>query len=168
MSRVHTIVGGLCVVVALAGCADEGKLPTVADVPTTVDPNDVVALEPTPDPLPPDRVVAALRDAVAAKDVCGMLGAIDAGVPSAKDREGAVTVYRELATSTRAAQGFLPEELRRPWQRVVRSAVAAADALEAAKGDLRDPDFLEALTSEGAVAADESLERYQLAHCPPT
>ena len=152
----------------VVGCADEGKLPTVADVPTTVDPNDVVAFEPTPDPLPPDQVVAQLRDATAAKDVCALLRVIDTGAPSKNDRDGAVAVYRELATATRAAQGFLPPVLRRPWQRLVRSIVAASDALDAAHGDVEDADFLAALTGTETVAADESVERYQLDNCPST
>lgn len=159
-----------CVLVAfvtmtLAGCSNAEKLPTVAEVPTTTNPALAADLMPTPPPLPADEIVAALGSAVDAGDFCALLGAIDLAEPDAADPNGVTEVYEALTEATEDARAFVPADLRTDWEVIVEGVAAAADALAAHNGDLRDADVERALTSSAMVSAALNLERHQLKQC---
>lgn len=161
-------VAAALVVVVAAGCTSPTEeLPELTDVATTTDPDATADLEPPPSPDPAPDVAAALAAAAAGDDFCALVAAIDATAPDADDREGAVVVYDALAAATASARGIVPPELREPWEDVVAGTEAAAAAVRASGGDLRDPDVTAALESRDMVIAAQELERYQIRQCPP-
>lgn len=160
----------LGVVVVVPACSSDNTLPTVAQVSTTTDPKAAADILPAPTPLPSAAIVTGLEQAVEQADFCAVLTAIDAAEPAASDRPGVIRVYRALATATRASRTFLPKDspdLRSDWEVVVTGTATAADAAEAHDGDISDPEVEAALESNAMVDAIQTVERYQLQHCPP-
>ncbi|MFN8053132.1 MAG: hypothetical protein U0Q22_16925 [Acidimicrobiales bacterium] len=166
-ARWRLVVACVLVVGVGAGCSSpDDKLPTVADVSTTTNPDDRVDMETPPPPMPADQIVAALDKAVAASDVCALLAAMDAASPTTAGAAGTIDVYKALAAATKAAQAFVPKELRIDWQQIVLSTKEGADAVTKARGDLDDPEVQAAFSSQEVVSAGDDVERYQRTNCP--
>lgn len=169
MRRTGRVVAAVLVAaVGLVGCTtDDGLTPTVAEIPTTTDPDLASDLIPPTPPPAPAEVVAALDAAARGTDVCALLAAIDVAAPDRDDPNGAVEVYRALAEATAQFEASAPEDLRPAWKVLVASTEEAAVALADHNGNLDDPEVEAALTNDAMVGAAETLEGYRHRSCPP-
>lgn len=164
---VRSVALAAVLVVVGAGCSNDDTLPTVAERPTTTDPAAAADLEPAAPPRSAQVIVGDLEAAVAARDVCAVLDAIDDAEPDPDDRAGDISVYRALSAATKASRAFVPAQLRSDWEVIVAGTELASKALDDHDGDLTDPEVEAALTSTDMVDAIRNVERYQFTACPP-
>ena len=177
--RVAILTSALAVVIALgAGCSErQGGVPTLAPIQTTTSlPQSGVlgaptTTEPSPSKAPGQSLAAIVSDfdrAVANRDFCGLLNAMNSDLPDTDDHTAVTKTYRKVADSVRAATSFVPRELSAQWSAVVDATENAAKAASRSKGRIDDPALQAPFSTAAFQQASVDLNAWNDGHCPPT
>ena len=132
-ARALTELAAAVVVVAvvMAGCSDRQDDPragllavpsTSSGTPTTRDPS-------LPPPPTPAQIRAKFDAAIAAKDFCAVVAALDA----------VTETYQIVAESVKAAKALAPSSLTESWSAVIEATGLAAVEAKRAGGEIDDP-----------------------------
>jgi hypothetical protein len=172
---VRGTVAGLVVLVPLlvTSCTkEEGTgLPPLAPLETTTTvPLNVSAttLEPGPSKAA-GKAFAAISDdfdrATSARDVCGLLAAMNADLPDVDDRHSVVETYQKVAASVSRARSFVPSELSDAWTTVETATASAAKAAERSGGQIDDPALQASFSTGDFEQATTQLVAWSDEHC---
>ena len=113
----------------------------------------------------PQEIKSSLDAAIAVRDFCQFVAALDEAVPDVTQGEQVVTVYEDLAIATEAATSFVPVDLADPWKQVVITTGEGAKAALRVGGDLSDPVLRSPFTSGSFDSAMSSVENWSDRNC---
>lgn len=146
--------------VLVAGCTVKENTATVTPTTTTVAPSGDDADIPELPGADPATLRQALRSAVADRDLCALIAAVDLGVPTSTDGGAVVAAYQELADSLAAAESFRPVELRDAWSTVRAALDDALVELRATGGQADAPSVVAVFTTDAVQAASRRIVRW--------
>jgi hypothetical protein len=168
----------LAVSVGLAvGCSQrEGSTPSLAPIETTTTAPESGVLSPTTSEPGPSKaqgqslseIVDDFDQAVAGRDFCGLLSAMNSDLPDTDDHAAVTETYRKVADSVRAARSFVPSQLSDQWAAVVDATESAAKAASRAQGQIGDPALQASFSTAAFQAATVDLDAWNDGHCSPT
>lgn len=169
-SRHRAVLAVVALAFAVPACAITGTGPKITDDEDLgeriVDPFDLAAEEILALPGTPGGEVAdALDAAVAARDTCALLFALDLDLPDADDRDGAIEAYDALLAAVTAAESFIAQDLEVWWPTLLDAATRGADAVQRADGDLTHPGIAPIFTSAETQEAVAGIGRYRDESC---
>jgi hypothetical protein len=122
-----------------------------------------------PAPLQPrtlQQITSELHSAVAARDFCRLVLALDDAAPDTSDGKDVIAAYAALSAAVHQASGFVPDELSASWPVVVSNVDEGVAAARRVGGDVQDP-ALRAPFLDGAFeSAMTAVETWADAHCP--
>jgi hypothetical protein len=177
--RVSVLLGAAVVLVAVgAGCSErEGGTPTLAPIVTTSSiPDSGVLSGPTTSEAGPSKpagqslaqIAGDFDEAVANRDFCGLLNAMNSDLPDTDNHDEVTETYRKVADSVRAARSFVPADLATQWSAVVDASENAAKAAARAKGQIDDPALQASFATSDFQQASVDLDAWNDAHCSPS
>lgn len=151
-------------VLAAGACSDtDGGEPV--PVTTTTSAPDPVETTSTIPGRTPDQIAAALDQAIARRDFCAVVAALDTAVPDVRDGAQVIEVYDTIAGAAERTASFAPEELRAAWDEVVAATRRGAEAARRAEGNLEDPILRAPFTANAFDAAMTVVEAWSDRNC---
>lgn len=164
------LVAALCAATGVAACSErQGPPPRLLVTTTTEAGATTTTLPSSVSTLPPksvDDIRAAFDTAIAARDFCGVLAALDDASPDTSDGAAVIAAYEVLADKVQRAASFVPTELAPAWQTVVGAVREGRTAARRVGGNVNDP-ALRAPFIDGAFqVAMSAAEAWADSHCP--
>lgn len=172
--RVRAIVAAAVVLAALAalaigGCSErQGPPPRLVVTTTTEVGQTTTTLPASVSTLPPrsvDDIRAALDAAIAGRDFCGVLAALDDASPDTADGAAVIAAYDLLAEKLRLAAAFRPLALSDAWQVVLRGVDEGRSAAHRVGGNVNDPTLRAPFIDGQFQAAMSQAETWADSHC---
>ena len=154
---------------AAAGCTQRQGPPPQLVVTTTTEPGVTTTTLPGgPEPLPPRtlaEIQADLDAAVAGRDFCALVAALDDAAPDTDDGKAVIATYEALAAAVKQGKGFVPSELSESWVIVVDGIDDGVVAARRVGGDVKDPALRAPFLDGRFESAMSAVETYSDGKC---